>query len=144
MRGGEKVKVRKFAKKVTAGLGALAALVGNVLPAAAVNKAVTNAVSTEKLPYTDLGAIISTLLQAALIIAGLGAFTFLILGGFQYVTSGGDKIQAEAARDKITYAIIGLVIIVGSYAGIRVIETLFGVSIVSGINWPGPEQWAGQ
>lgn len=88
--------------------------------------------------FPDLGALISVLLQAAIIAAGLGAFAYLILSGVQFLTSGGDKIQVEAARNRITYAIIGLTIVVGAYALVRVIETIFGVSIVSGINWPGP------
>jgi hypothetical protein len=104
----------------------------------AVVNATTTPVETGKIPYTDLGQLIGTFLQVAIIISGLGAFAYLLLGGFQYVTSGGEKAQAEAARDKITYAIIGMVIIAAAYAGIRVIETIFGVSIVSGINWPGP------
>jgi hypothetical protein len=37
-----------------------------------------------------------------------------------------------------------MVIIAAAYAGARVIETIFGVSIVSGITWPGPGIKAGQ
>lgn len=111
---------------------------------AAATNVVTNSVDTAKIPYQDLGQLIGTLLQVAIIVSGLAAFAFLLLGGFQYVTSGGDKTQAEAARDKITYAIIGMVIIAAAYAGARVIETIFGVSIVSGIKWPGPGIVAGQ
>jgi hypothetical protein len=97
----------------------------------------TKAVATTGLAYTDLGDLMGTFIQVAIIIAGLAAFAFLLMGGFQYVTSGGEKAKAEGARDRITYAIIGLTIIVAAYAGIRVIETIFGVSIVSGIAWPG-------
>ncbi len=119
-------------------------LVGKVYALVPATNAETNSLSTAHIPYTDLGMMIGTLLQVAIIISGLAAFAFLLLGGFQYVTSGGDKTQAEAARDKITYAIIGMVIIAAAYAGARVIETIFGVSIVSGIKWPGPGIVAGQ
>ncbi|MEK7611074.1 MAG: hypothetical protein AAB486_01710 [Patescibacteria group bacterium] len=111
---------------------------------AVATNVVTNNIDTAKIPYQDLGQLVGTLLQVAIIISGLAAFIFLLLGGFQYVTSGGEKAQAEAARDKITYAIIGMVIIAAAYAGARVIETIFGVSIVSGITWPGPGIKAGQ
>jgi len=47
-------------------------------------------------------------------------------------------MQVDKAQKTLTYAIIGLVIIVGSYAIARVIETVFGVAIVSGITWPSP------
>lgn len=88
--------------------------------------------------FGDLGQLMTILLQATIIIAGLGTFIFLILGGIQFLTSGGEKVQVEAARNRITYAIIGLVIITGAYVLTRIIETVFGISIVSGICWPGP------
>ncbi len=119
-------------------------LVGKVYALVPATNVETNSLDNSKIPYKDLGVMIGTLLQVAIIVSGLAAFAFLLLGGFQYVTSGGDKTQAEAARDKITYAIIGMVIIAAAYAGARVIETIFGVSIVSGIKWPGPGIVAGQ
>ena len=133
-------------KKLTAvGTALTASLISASSVFAAATRAGTSEVSNAKVPYTDLGELISTMLQVFLIIAGLGAFAFLLIGGFQYITSGGEKAQAESARDKITHAIMGLVIIVAAYAGIRVIETIFGISIVSGIKWPGPSanNWTG-
>lgn len=88
--------------------------------------------------FADLGQLISILLQVALIIAGLAAFAFLVMAGLQYLTSGGEKTQMEAARGKITNAVLGLALVVGSYALARLIETVFGISIVSGIKWPHP------
>lgn len=88
--------------------------------------------------FPDLGQFMSILFQAVIIVAGLGTFAFLILGGIQFLTSGGEKVQVEAARNRITYAIVGLLIIVGTFALTRIIETVFGISIVSGICWPGP------
>lgn len=93
---------------------------------------------THRWQFGDLGQLMTILLQAVIIVAGLGAFAYLILGGIQYLTSGGEKAQVEAARNRITYAVVGLVIIIGTYALTRIIETIFGISIVSGICWPGP------
>lgn len=88
--------------------------------------------------FPDLGQLISILLQAALIVAGLAAFAYLLMAGLQYLTSGGEKAQVEAARGRITNAILGLALVIGSYALTRILETIFGISIVSGIKWPGP------
>ncbi len=88
--------------------------------------------------FHDLGQLLSILLQTVIIVAGLGALIFLILAGIQFLTSGGEKVQMEAARGRITAIIIGLVVVSGAYALTRVIETIFGISIVSGIKWPGP------
>ena len=35
----------------------------------------------------------------------------LIMGGIEWITSGGDKAKYEAARKRITAAIVGLVLI---------------------------------
>lgn len=88
--------------------------------------------------FRDLGPFISILLQAAIIVAGLGTFAFLVMAGLQYITSGGEKAQMEAARGKITSAILGLTIVSAAYVLTRILETAFGIAIVSGIKWPHP------
>ena len=52
----------------------------------------------------NIGQLISALVGLLLIISALLAFFFLILGGIQWITSGGDKAGMEAARNKITHA----------------------------------------
>jgi hypothetical protein len=44
------------------------------------------------------------------------AVLMLAVGGFQYVISHGDQNQMEGAKKTITWAIIGLLIIIVSYA----------------------------
>jgi len=123
----------------------LSSLAWGLVPVAyAVDKATTNVEGEGAFAYTELGSFIRIGMLALIIVAGLAAMLFLIMGGLQYITSGGDKMAAASARDKITYALIGLAVVVGSYALARVIETVFGVSIVSGIAWPGPDLWVGQ
>ena len=80
---------------------------------------------------------------AAIIVSGLAAFAFLVLGGFQYLTSGGDKIQAQGARDRITYAILGLAIVAAAVAVIQVIGVVFGINLIGTIKWPGPATQVG-
>lgn len=49
-------------------------------------------------------------------IAGLVASVMMIVGGFQYVTSAGDKSRIGAAKTRIVNALIGMVLAFGSYA----------------------------
>ena len=56
-------------------------------------------------------------------IAGVIALILLVMGGIQYMSSGGDKIAVEQARGRITSAIVGLVIVFGAYLVINVIGT---------------------
>lgn len=61
--------------------------------------------------------------------AGIVAFLMLLIGGIQWVTSGGDKEAVDKARKRITNALIGLAITFSIFAIIFIVETLFGVSI---------------
>jgi cytochrome bd-type quinol oxidase subunit 2 len=62
-----------------------------------------------------------TLIDTALVVAGLIAVAFLIYGGFRYITSAGNDEVAEGAKKTIQNAIIGLVVIILSYVIIAVI-----------------------
>lgn len=66
-------------------------------------------------------------LYAAVYLAASAAVIFLIIGGIRYITSGGDQLKAGQAKRTITFAIIGLAIIIFSFFIIKVVTTLTGV-----------------
>ncbi|HOZ03075.1 MAG TPA: hypothetical protein PKX78_01100 [Candidatus Woesebacteria bacterium] len=74
----------------------------------------------------SLGSIITTMLSFVMAIAALAVFLYLIWGGFEWITSGGDKNKAEQARTKITTAVIGLFVLASSYALLRLILNILG------------------
>jgi len=82
-------------------------------------------------PYKNVGGFVGNLVISAMVLSGLLVFLLLVFGGMKYLTAQGDKEQVESARNTITYAIIGLVIVIGSYAIIRLIEAFFGLNILS-------------
>ncbi|MBI3342647.1 hypothetical protein HY032_00640 [Candidatus Gottesmanbacteria bacterium] len=87
----------------------------------------------------ELGSLLSAAVGALLIIAALLAFFFLIMGGIQWITSGGDKTGMEAARNKITHAIVGLVIVGAAWAIMILVQNFLGVTIIGGaLNFPKP------
>lgn len=51
-----------------------------------------------------------------MVIAALLAFAFLILGGFRWITSGGDRGKITQARSTLIAAVLGLVMVSASYA----------------------------
>src|SRR5688572_467683 len=60
-------------------------------------------------------AFFSALLQIATVIAGIFVLFQLILAGWEYITADGSS-AAGKVKDRFTYSIIGLVVIVTSYA----------------------------
>ncbi|HNV45102.1 MAG TPA: hypothetical protein PLR62_02470 [Candidatus Woesebacteria bacterium] len=53
--------------------------------------------------------------RASITLGSLAVIAFFLLGAFEWITSGGDKTKVENARNKITSAVIGLVLLVSSF-----------------------------
>jgi hypothetical protein len=65
-------------------------------------------------------------------IVGIIIFFFMLLmGAVQWISSGGDKGKLESARGRLTSAIIGIVILLSVFAIMQLIQTFFGVSILT-------------
>ena len=77
----------------------------------------------------DIGNLLSAGIQVSMIIAAILTFTFLVWGGIQWILSGGDKTQTQAARDRITMALVGLGIVAAAWALMKVIGYFFGVDV---------------
>jgi hypothetical protein len=59
--------------------------------------------------------LMSLMIRGFLRIAGLMALLYLVVGGFRYLTAGGNDEQLKSARQMITWAVIGLITIIVSY-----------------------------
>ena len=77
-------------------------------------------------PWGFVSAIITLLFTAA----GIIAFLYLLWGGFEWITSSGEKEAVKLAREKITGAVIGLVIVLFSFAIIKVVGQFFGLNLL--------------
>ena len=83
-------------------------------------------------------SIIQVALTILFILADVAALAFVILAGIQWVISGGDKQKIQAARNRLIYSIIGLIVITLSFFIVRVVSDLiFGVR-VGGTGSPNP------
>lgn len=83
-------------------------------------------------PDVQIGNVISAVVGVLLIVAAIAAFLFLILGGIQWITSGGDKAGMEAARNRITAAIVGLIIVAAAWAIMLLIGQFIGFNLLGG------------
>jgi hypothetical protein len=64
------------------------------------------------LPGTsNLPLAIMVILNAALVLAGITAVIYVIIGGVKYITSQGEADQAEEGKRIILYAVMGLIVI---------------------------------
>ncbi len=66
--------------------------------------------------FNTVEGLITSIIELLLIFAGVVALVYLIIGGYSYTTAAGNPEQAAKAKDTILGAVIGLIIIFGSYA----------------------------
>jgi len=77
--------------------------------------------------FKDLGSITSALLPLIYTVAGLLLLAFLIMGGFQYLTSDGDPKATQSAQAKLTSAVVGFIIVFVSYWVFQIAGLVLGV-----------------
>lgn len=75
---------------------------------------------------------IATILSSVIGVMTIGGaiwFLFnILIAGFTWISAGGDKTKLQTARDKITNAFIGLVVVVAAWALLALAGTFFGVN----------------
>ncbi|MBI4037498.1 hypothetical protein HY382_00455 [Candidatus Curtissbacteria bacterium] len=83
-------------------------------------------------PINNIVTVIRGIIRFILVVAFIIAFIMLLIGGIRWITAGGDEKGVAGARNMITAALIGLVVILVAYAIIRLVEIFFKVEIISG------------
>jgi amino acid transporter len=63
-----------------------------------------------------LGEVVAIIIQAFLGLLGIIFIILIISAGFNWMTAGGEEEKVRKAKSTITNAVIGLIIIVASYA----------------------------
>jgi lysylphosphatidylglycerol synthetase-like protein (DUF2156 family) len=71
----------------------------------------SNSCDSPKASGSTIDGILSLVLNLFSAIVGLVAIIIIIVGGMQYVLSGGNSDKTNDAKNNILYAVIGLVIV---------------------------------
>jgi len=90
----------------------------------------------ENLTNLSAGGIISGAISLVMLIVALVFFFMLIWGGLKWVTSEGDEKKVGSARAQITNALVGLAIVFAAWAIMKLIETVFGITVLGGLSIP--------
>jgi len=73
--------------------------------------------------------IVSNILNIIIPVVGVILLLMLIAGGFQYITSEGEAEQTAKAKKTLTYAIFGLLVVLGAWLIIGLIEKFTGLDL---------------
>ncbi len=69
-----------------------------------------DAVDNTSSPLTGKNSLLYKIIQLVVYFTGAASVIMITVGGFRYITSGGDSNSTKGAKDTILYAVIGLVI----------------------------------
>lgn len=87
--------------------------------------------------------LFAQILNTILSFAGIALLVMLVIGGFKLMTAGGDPKKTQSASQTLTYAVIGLVAMVGVYLILLLLSKFLGINLLifqisSNAPSPGP------
>jgi len=88
--------------------------------------------------------LLKRILQILLAFAAAIALIFLVIGGFQYVMARGNEEATEKAKKTITGAVIGLALIIMSFAIVTIVNNILTQNQPNGSGAANLQQQAGQ
>jgi hypothetical protein len=81
--------------------------------------------------FATFTSVMSTGLAVLTVSGGIWFIIQIMAGTFQWLSSGGEKQALQNAQKRIMNAILGLFVVVFSYALIYIIGIIFGIDILS-------------
>ena len=72
--------------------------------------------------FSNLGNLMSDIIQIMIATGGILCIIFIIVGGFKFVTSMGDEKKLASAEGPLTYAFVGLIVIILAFAMLQVVQ----------------------
>ena len=116
---------------ITCGVGRVMAAIDNVTTDMNPNLS-QSGISVQ----TNAGTLLRNIINLVFIVAAVLVLFYLVWGAINWITSGGDKGKVEDARNKITAAVIGILILVATWAIFNlVIQIAFGTDF-GGVRLP--------
>lgn len=97
---------------------------------------ITNNALGSAVPKTagaGLAFYIAQLWKTVVIVGGLAFLIYLLWGGIQWITAGGDKGKLEEAQHKIYNSLVGLGVLVASYAFVRLVGGVANINLLAPI-----------
>lgn len=95
---------------------------GTVTPPPELN----NLVGNGKTGAEGINIFLATAIQLIYLLAAIFFIFMILMGAFQWITSGGEKENVAKARGRITHAIIGITLLALSFLMIAVIGQILG------------------
>src|SRR3989304_4151769 len=92
----------------------------------------------------DPSAFVASLIRNGISLLIITAFVvdliWIIFAGFRFIFAGGESKNISSAWSQIYWGLIGMVVILGSFAIIKLVQTFFGVDLLTTFSIPAGSQ----
>jgi hypothetical protein len=79
---------------------------------------------------TTIGGILSKAMPLIFVFAGIGLFLMILGSGFDFLTSAGDEKKLQSGKQRLTYAIVGFIIIFSAFWLVQIFGAMFGLETI--------------
>lgn len=84
-------------------------------------------------PVTGLSNLLTVSIRLAFVFAGVALLIYLMWGALDFIMAGGEKEHAQKAREKMTHAVVGILLMVVALTIFSVITgSILGIIDISG------------
>jgi len=111
---------------------------GTTYSAQIVNPVISKSSDQITAPKTYFNNVLQSVFTIFFIVAVIFFMWNFIFGGYRFINSNGDPKNIETARNQITNAFIGLVVIFLVYAILKFVGMVFGITGLDTLTIPWP------
>lgn len=76
---------------------------------------------------SQLEGVFASVITVAITLVGMAVLVMFLVGGFGYLTAGGDKDATQKAQRTLTYAIAGLLLVLSSWVIMNLLGKFLGI-----------------
>lgn len=87
--------------------------------------------ATANKSFDTLTLFITNFVKITFVVGGLAFFFMLLWGAIEYITAGGEKDKVGAASKRMSTALIGMVILLSTYAVFKLVNYFFGIDVLN-------------
>jgi hypothetical protein len=98
---------------------------------AATEAELPTAVNSPDVTGRGFAQLISSAMGGIMIVASLLLLFYLLWGGLEWIYAGGEASKIQKARDKMTQAVIGIIVLATSVAIFGLVQSFLGIDAVN-------------
>lgn len=82
--------------------------------------------------------ILAVIITLFFIVGSLATLIYFLMGALSWITSGGEKQGLETAKNRLTAALVGIIVLASTFAVLQILGSVLGIDFFKDlkISWP--------